>query len=145
MLSMSCSSYIISLHYFSVHCSYRHKLVPTLLSLPFNLFTWSNPSDYTLWPHGQKQKFPPKRLHPAAGQHGVTTHMTRIQWRAVHGSKGSIASVVKKRTEKNSYINTSIFIIRMLMLLSLEHFCAQWNTPTSTQRMALGEHEVSLP
>jgi hypothetical protein len=27
------------------------------------------------------------------------------QWRAVHGSKGSIASVVKKRKEKNSYIN----------------------------------------
>jgi hypothetical protein len=30
------------------------------------------------------------------------------QWRAVHGSKGSIASVVKKRKEKNSYINNSI-------------------------------------
>jgi hypothetical protein len=27
------------------------------------------------------------------------------QWRAVHGSKGSIASVVKKRKEKNAYIN----------------------------------------
>jgi hypothetical protein len=30
------------------------------------------------------------------------------QWCAVHGSKGSIASVVKKRKEKNSYINNSI-------------------------------------
>jgi hypothetical protein len=30
------------------------------------------------------------------------------QWRAVHGSKGSIASVVKKQKEKNSYINNSI-------------------------------------
>jgi hypothetical protein len=30
------------------------------------------------------------------------------QWRAVHGSKGSIASIVKKRKEKNSYINNSI-------------------------------------
>jgi hypothetical protein len=27
---------------------------------------------------------------------------------AVHGSKGSIASVVKKRKEKNLYINNSI-------------------------------------
>jgi hypothetical protein len=34
--------------------------------------------------------------------------MDRNQWRAVHGSKGSIASVVKKREEKNSYINNSI-------------------------------------
>jgi hypothetical protein len=34
--------------------------------------------------------------------------MSQDQWRAVHGSKGSIASVVKKRKEKNSYINNSI-------------------------------------
>jgi hypothetical protein len=30
------------------------------------------------------------------------------QWRAVHGSKGSNASLVKKRKEKKSYINNSI-------------------------------------
>jgi hypothetical protein len=30
------------------------------------------------------------------------------QWRAVYGSKGSIASIVKKQKEKNSYINNSI-------------------------------------
>jgi hypothetical protein len=34
--------------------------------------------------------------------------ITHTQWRAVHGSKGSIASVVKKRKEKKSYINNSI-------------------------------------
>jgi hypothetical protein len=31
-----------------------------------------------------------------------------MQWRAVNGSKGSIASLVKRRKEKNSYINNSI-------------------------------------
>jgi hypothetical protein len=41
------------------------------------------------------------------------------QWRrAVHGSKGSIASVVKKREEKNSYINNSVWIIRIYRIYS---------------------------
>jgi hypothetical protein len=48
------------------------------------------------------------------------------QWRAVHGSKGSIASVVKKRKEKNSYINNSIWIIRMWILSSSEQHFSAW-------------------
>jgi hypothetical protein len=39
---------------------------------------------------------------------GFRKRLPCSQWRAVHGSKGSIASVVKKRKEKNSYINNSI-------------------------------------
>jgi hypothetical protein len=31
----------------------------------------------------------------------ILAHIILTQWRAVHGSKGSIASVVKKRKEKN--------------------------------------------
>jgi hypothetical protein len=36
------------------------------------------------------------------------TSMAVKQWGAVHGSKGSIASRVKKQKEKKSYINNSI-------------------------------------
>jgi hypothetical protein len=45
--------------------------------------------------HGQEVTIPP---------HNIPCD----QWRAVHGSKGSIASIVKKRKENNSYINNSI-------------------------------------
>jgi hypothetical protein len=38
----------------------------------------------------------------------IVEGLPKTQWRAVHGSKGSIASVVKRRKEKNSYINNSI-------------------------------------
>jgi hypothetical protein len=38
----------------------------------------------------------------------LRTDKTQAQWRGVHGSEGSIASIVKKRKEKNAYINNSI-------------------------------------